>query len=98
MLDASRRNNVGLNSEKFQFRQSSVSFFGHTISENGFEPSPEKLEAIQNLSTPANAKELLTVLGLVNYLNRFSPNLAELTAPLRTLTKKDIHFHWEKHH
>ena len=93
MLDASRRNNVGLNSEKFQFRQSSVSFFGHTISENGFEPSPEKFEAIQNLSTPANAKKLLTVLGLVNYLNRFSPNLAELTAPLRTLTKKDIHFH-----
>ena len=69
-----------------------------TQSENGFEPSPKKLEAIQNLSTPANAKELLTVFGLKNYLNRFPPNLAELTAPLRTLTKKDIHFHWEKHH
>ena len=34
----------------------------------------------------------------MDYLDRFSPNLAELTAPLRTLTTKDIDFHWEKHH
>ena len=81
MLDASQRNNYGLNSEKIKFRQSPVTFVGHTISENIFEPSPKKLKAIHNLSTPANASELLTVLGLVNYLKRFSPNFAELTAP-----------------
>ena len=98
MLEASRKNNIGLNSEKLQFRQRSVSFYGHTLSHKGLEPASEKLKAIQNLSPPSSTKELLTILGLVNYLNRFSPNLAELTAPLRTLAKKDVHFQWEKHH
>ena len=98
MLEASRKNNIGLNCEKLQFRQSSVSFYGHTLSSKGLEPSTEKLKAIQEIQTPNNLKELQTILGIVNYLNRFSPNLAELTAPLRSLNKKDVHFHWEKHH
>ena len=35
---------------------------------------------------------------MITYLNRFSAKIADLTAPLRELTKKDIHFHWEKRH
>ena len=31
----------------------------------------------------------------MNYLNRFSPTLAELTAPLRALCKEDTLFTWE---
>lgn len=96
MLEASRRNNIGLNSEKLQFKSPSVNFFGHTITDQGLEPASEKLEAIRNLKTPTNSKELLTALGMITYLNRFSAKLADLTAPLRELTKKDVHFHWEK--
>ena len=98
MLEASRKNNIGLNSEKLQFKASSVNFFGHTITSKGLEPATAKLEAIKNLKTPTNSKELLTALGMITYLNRFSAKIADLTAPLRELTKKDIHFHWEKRH
>ena len=55
-------------------------------------------EAIKNIRVPANAAELHTILGMVNYLNRFSVKLAEYTAPLRELTKKHVHFRWEPHH
>ena len=98
MLEASRRNNIGLNSDKFQFKSSSVNFFGHTITNKGLEPASEKVEAIRNLKKPNNCKELLTALGMITYLNRFSAKLADLTAPLRELTKKDVHFHWEDRH
>ena len=98
MLEASRKNNIGLNSEKLQFKASSVNFFGHTITRSGLEPATGKLEAIRNLKAPTNAKELLTALGMITYLNRFSAKIADLTAPLRELNKKDIHFHWEKRH
>ena len=98
MLEASRKNNIGLNSEKLQFKASSVNFFGHTITSQGLEPATEKLDAIRNLKAPANSKELLTALGMITYLNRFSAKIADLTAPLRELTKKDIHFHWENRH
>ena len=39
--------------------------------------------------------ELQSYPGLVNCFNRFSPILAELTAPMRVLGKKDTPFTWE---
>ena len=98
MLEATRANNVSLNSEKLQFKQQSVNFIGHTLTQDGILPSAEKLEALRNISAPSNTKELLSLLGLITYLNRFSTKVAELTAPLRELTKKNVHFRWEQHH
>ena len=50
---------------------------------------PEKVEAINKLRPKT---ELKTFLGMVNYLQKFIPRLAEHTAPLRALEKKDVHF------
>ena len=88
MLETCRKNNVGLNSEKLQFKQEKINFYGHTLTEKGIQPAEHKLQAIKNIKVPANAADLHTILGMVNYLNRFSVKLAEYTAPLRELTKK----------
>ena len=98
MLETCRRNNVSLNSEKLQFKQAKVSFYGHTLTDQGLQPADDKLQAIKNMKVPDNAAELLTLLGMINYLNRFSVKLAEFTAPLRELTKKGVHYRWEPHH
>ncbi|KAL9977016.1 hypothetical protein ACROYT_G014376 [Oculina patagonica] len=98
MLEATRANNVSLNSDKLQFKQQSVNFFGHTLTADGILPAADKLEALRNISAPSNTKELLFLLGLVTYLNRFSSKVAELTQPLRELTKKNVHFRWKQHH
>ena len=98
MLEATRANNVSLNSEKLQFKQQSVNFFGHTLTQDGILPAADKLEALRNISAPSNTKELLSLLRLITYLNRFSTKVAELIAPLRELTKKNVHFRWEQHH
>ena len=98
MLETCRRNNVSLNSEKLQFKQDKVSFYGHTLTDQGLQPADNKLQAIKNMKVPDNAAELLTLLGMINYLNRFSVKLAEFTAPLRELTKKGVHYRWEPHH
>ena len=89
---------VSLNSEKLQFKQEKVSFYGHTLTDQGLQPADDKLQAIKNMKVPDNAAELLTLLGMINYLNRFSVKLAEFTAPLRELTKKGVHYRWEPHH
>ena len=65
MLEAKRKNNVDLNSTKLQFKQKSLSFFGLTITQEGIQPSKDKLEAIKNIQTPTNAKDLLTLLGMI---------------------------------
>ena len=56
---------------------------------------PKKVQAITEMKPPENLQDLQSFLGLVKYLNRFSPALAGLTAPLRTLCKKDTLFTWE---
>ena len=88
---------MSLNSEKLQFKQPSVNFFGHKLAADGILPAADKLEALRNISAQSNTKELLSLLGLVTYLNRFSSKVAELTDPLRELTKKNVHFRWELH-
>ena len=94
MLEATRENNVSLNSTKLQFKK----FYGHTLTSEGIKPSNDKLEAIRNIQTPTDTKGLLSILGMITYLNRYSTKLAQLTAPLRELTKKNAHFRWEEQH
>ena len=57
MLKATRKHNVSLNSEKLQFKQTQVNFYGHVLTENGIQPAKEKLEAIRNLKSPSNMGE-----------------------------------------
>ena len=44
---------------------------------------------------PKDVKAVQTFLGLVNYMARFIPNLADIAAPLRQLTAKDAMWMWE---
>lgn len=98
MLKATRKHKVSLNSEKLQFKQTQVDFYGHTLTEIGIQPAKEKLEAVRNIKSPSNIGELQTILGMVTYVNHFSTKLADLTSPLRELTKKHVPFSWEPHH
>ena len=96
MLEASRKNNISINSEKLQFKQQKVDFCGHTLSGKGIQPSEGKLQAIKIIKTPTNPKELQQIIGMMTYLNRFSTKLAKMTAPLRKLLKNGDHFRWHE--
>ena len=43
-------------------------------------------------------KAVQRLLGMINYVGKFIPNLAEITKPLRELLKKEIDWHWNKTH
>ena len=42
-------------------------------------PDPIKIQALQDLPTPLNQKQLQSFLGLVNYLQPFLPDIASKT-------------------
>ena len=48
------------------------------------------------MSIPQPFTELQRLLGMVDYLGKFIPTLAEVTAPLRALLKKDVAFNLQK--
>ena len=52
---------------------------------------PMKIQALQDLPTPENHKQLQSVLSLINYLPPFSPDLASKTTFLR---EQISHWDW----
>ena len=59
-------------------------------SENGVQPDPAKVSALQNMAPPADVQELQAFLGLATYMSPFIQNFSSLTAPLRDLVKKSF--------
>ena len=45
---------------------------------------------------PSNKTELLRLLGMMNYIGKFTPNLSEVTAPLRLLLNNETVFSIQK--
>ena len=46
------------------------------------------------MDLPRDVDTMRSFLGLVNYLNRFSPHLAEISAPLREICRQDVEFEY----
>ena len=91
-LEVCRKNTLTLNPDKMQFRLPQVSFFGHQWSAKGLSPDPKKIALVKRMNLPQDVEMMRSFLGLVNYLNRFSPCLAELSEPLREICRWDTEF------
>ena len=57
-------------------------------------PSPDKAQAILNMPVPHDKSSLQKVMGMVNYLHKFIPHLADINKPLRELLEKSVEWHW----
>ena len=91
-LETTRKNGLVLNKRKLQFKKEEVSFFGHRWNSTGISPDPKKTESILKMQFPPDKETMHSFLGLVNFLNRYTPKLAELCSPLRKLILKDSHY------
>ena len=65
-------NNLTLNAEKIQFKQSQVSFYGHCWLKQWISLDPKKIEALNQMEFPPDKETMRSFLGMVNYLNRYS--------------------------
>ena len=86
--------NIKLNPTKCRFKVNEVTYIGHKLTADGIKPDPRKIEAIQGMTEPTTKNELQRFMGMINYVAKFIPNLANVTAPLRKLLEKDILWHW----
>ena len=79
VLDKSKAVGMCFNPSKCQFRKTQVIFLGLILSRHCVSPDPAKIEALKKLPEPKDKKLLQSFLGMVNYLSRFDPNIANLT-------------------
>ena len=87
--------NLTLNKDKCSMGVSEVTYIGHILNSKGIQPDPEKIRAIQDMPDPQDKKGVERLLGTVNYLAKFIPNMSTITKPMRDLLKIDVIFHWE---
>ena len=86
--------NIRVNLDKCKFFSQSVEYLGHYIDQTGIHPKADKVEAIVNAPAPENVKQLQAFLGLLNFYNRFLPNLSTELKPLHKLLEKNVHWNW----
>ena len=85
-------NNLILNSEKIQFKQSQVSFYGHCWSKQGILPDQKRIEVPNHMDFPPDKETMRSFLGMINYLNRYTAHSSHLAAPLSALTHQAVDY------
>ncbi|UYV81553.1 K02A2.6-like, partial [Cordylochernes scorpioides] len=81
--------------DKCEFEKTKIKFLGHIFTSDGIKTDEEKVKAIDNIKSPSNKKELQRLLGMVQYLHKFIPNLSEITYRMRLLLKKNTEWQWD---
>ena len=64
-MEKSMSSNLTLNSERIQFNQSQVSFYGHCSSKHSISPDPKKIEALNHMEFPPDEETMRSILGIV---------------------------------
>ena len=82
------------NLEKCEFFKDSVQYCGHEVTKEGIWKTKDKIDAVLKTPAPENVTQLRSFLGLVNYYNRFLPNLASELKPLHKLLEKGQKWIW----
>ena len=83
LLKPASKNVLVFNSRKCHISKPWITFYGTIFSLQGMKPDPITIQALKDLPAPQNQKPLQSLLGLVNYLQPFLPDVAANTTFLR---------------
>ena len=87
VLHALNEAGLKLNMRKCKFKQTSLSFLGHTISKDGLHPDKDRVSAVAHAPAPHDTVSLRSFLGLASWYSKFIPNFATVVEPLRVTLK-----------
>ena len=86
--------NIQLRESKCQLLRAECEFLGHLITHKGRRATMSYLEKIAAFPPPRTLRELQRFLGTINYYREYIPQMAEIDAPLYSLTKKGVRWIW----
>ncbi|XP_059458240.1 uncharacterized protein LOC132187819 [Corylus avellana] len=81
-----------LNPSKCAFGVSSGKFLGYMVSSRGIEANPEKIQAVLDMQSPRNLKQLQQLTGRIAALNRFISRSTDKCLPFFKVLRKA--FEW----
>ena len=100
LLKAVCKNGLKISPKKCQLFKTELQYMGNTMFIKDrhvwIKPLRSRIEAIQQLKPPTNAKGCRSFAEMVNFVSIFCPELQKLLKPIYELTKKGRHFIWGK--
>ena len=85
---------ITFSADKCQFGVKELDFYGYRFTSEGLKPTEDKVRALKECPVPESKQAVKSFLGMAQYLSKFIPRYASLTAPLREVTHTDVHFKW----
>ena len=95
VLQRARERNIKFNKDKLKICIPEVEYIGDIISTYGLKPDNSKIKAVCELPTPSCGQDVMRLLGMVNYLSKYIPNMLSITDPLREFLKDNDSWYWE---
>ena len=100
LLQALCKNGLKISPKKCQLFKTELQYMGNTMFIKDrhvcVKPLRSRIEAIQQLKPPTNAKGCRSFAGMVNFVSIFCPELQKLLKPIYELINKGRHFIWGK--
>nr|KYP67170.1 Retrovirus-related Pol polyprotein from transposon 412 family [Cajanus cajan] len=96
IFDELRKHNMRLNPEKCTFGVKGGKFLGFMLSARGIEANRDKCQAVLDMRSPSNLKELQRLSGRLVALSRFLPRLGDKISPMTKLLRKASAFAWNE--
>ena len=84
LFERLRKFQLKLNPAKCTFGATSKKLLGFIVSKKGIEIDPDKVQAIQDLSSPRTQKKVRSFMGRLNYIARF---ISQMTAKCNPIFK-----------
>ena len=94
VFDRCRKFRIPLKRSKFTSIDNKCIYLGIEFSEKGIRPSPERVQALQNLPTPSTPAQLRSILASLSFFRRFVRGFATKVAPFRSLLSPQTKFVW----
>ena len=94
VLQKLREAKLKIKLKKSKFFQKSVKFLGFTITNKGFHPMEDKVEAVSKFPTPKTVDNIRAFLGLAGYYRCYVKNFSSIASPLSNLLKLNKKFEW----
>ena len=94
VLEKVQEAGLKVNIKKSFFCQPELEYLGYWITREGIMPTPQKVQAIQNIAVPKTKKQLRSFIGMINYYRDMWIRRSEVLAPLKSLTSKSVKWQW----
>ena len=83
-----------LNFDKIEICQPEITYLGNRVGRYGIRPTQERTQALIGWPPPQSVSELKSFLGLLGFIRRYVPDMAQIAVPLTNLLKKQVPWVW----